>query len=180
MTCVVEPALYICFSPRCFERALVARHAHWALWFHRRSMTDVGFRRSQRDGKGTETSSLPRSGNGPARDQVRYTHVGSEEQDARRRRSSWSFARGLQHLPIGLIPFVSSGPSGEVPSFLMDATLHRGSPFVRHRDKVCAMARENSEQSWALGMVRFIFYVAIAIAVGYAIVRFWPAYYWPH
>jgi hypothetical protein len=23
-------------------------------------------------------------------------------------------------------------------------------------------------------------YAAIAIAVGYAIVRFWPAYYWPH
>jgi hypothetical protein len=46
---------------------------------------------------------------------------------------------------------------------------------------VGAMARENSEQSWPLGIVRFIFYVAIAIAVGYAIVRFWPAYYyWPH
>lgn len=179
MTCVVEPALYICFSPRCFERALVARHAHWALWFHRRSMTDVGFRRSQRDGKGTETSSLPRSGNGPARDQVRYTHVGSEEQDVP---SAFvlEFRTRTSAPPIGLIPFVSSGPSGEVPSFLMDATPHRGSPFVRHRDKVGAMARENSEQSWALGMVRFIFYVAIAIAVGYAIVRFWPAYYWPH
>ena len=61
-----------------------------------------------------------------------------------------------------------------------DGRIANVSPFMRHRDKVGAMARENSEQSLGLGMVRFIFYVAIAIAVGYAIVRFWPAYYWPH
>jgi hypothetical protein len=42
------------------------------------------------------------------------------------------------------------------------------------------MASENSDQPWPLGIVRFIFYVAIAIGVGYAIVHFWPAYYWPH
>jgi hypothetical protein len=51
---------------------------------------------------------------------------------------------------------------------------------VRRRDKVGAMASQNDDQPWPLGIVRLVVYAAIAIAVGYAIVRFWPAYYWPH
>jgi hypothetical protein len=42
------------------------------------------------------------------------------------------------------------------------------------------MASQNGDQSWPLGIVRLLVYVAIAIAVGYAIVLFWPAYYRPH
>ncbi|MGO9451788.1 MAG: hypothetical protein ACLQDV_12230 [Candidatus Binataceae bacterium] len=42
------------------------------------------------------------------------------------------------------------------------------------------MASENTDQSWPLRIVRLIVYAAIAIAVGYAIAHFWPAYYWPH
>jgi len=28
--------------------------------------------------------------------------------------------------------------------------------------------------------VRVLMYLIIALAVGYAIVRYWPVYYWPH
>ena len=42
------------------------------------------------------------------------------------------------------------------------------------------MERQNDEQSWPIGIVRLLVYAAIAIAVGYTIVHFWPAYYQPH
>jgi len=42
------------------------------------------------------------------------------------------------------------------------------------------MATQNGDQSWPLGVVRLFVYVAIAVAVAYAITHFWPAYYWPH
>jgi hypothetical protein len=54
------------------------------------------------------------------------------------------------------------------------------SPFVPRRDRVSSMAYQNDDQWWPLGIVRLVVYAAIAIAVGYSIVRFWPAYYWPH
>ncbi len=55
-----------------------------------------------------------------------------------------------------------------------------GSPLMPLRDRVDAMASENTDQPWPLRIVRLIVYAAIAIAVGYAIAHFWPAYYWPH
>jgi hypothetical protein len=42
------------------------------------------------------------------------------------------------------------------------------------------MTSQNDDQSWRLGIVRLVVYAAIAMEVGYAIVHFWPAYYWPH
>ncbi len=42
------------------------------------------------------------------------------------------------------------------------------------------MANQNGDQSWPLGLVRLIVYVAVGIAVGYTIARYWPSYYWPH
>ncbi len=52
--------------------------------------------------------------------------------------------------------------------------------FTTIRDRVDAMANQNSDQSWPLPLVRLIVFVAIGIAVGYTIARYWPAYYWPH
>jgi hypothetical protein len=55
-----------------------------------------------------------------------------------------------------------------------------GSPFGQAAIGCAPMASQNDDQSWPLGIVRLVVYAAIAMAVGYAIVHFWPAYYWPH
>ncbi|HTR61036.1 MAG TPA: hypothetical protein VMH37_04980 [Candidatus Binataceae bacterium] len=54
------------------------------------------------------------------------------------------------------------------------------SPSGKAAIECAAMEPQNEEQSWPLGIVRLLVYAAIAIAVGYAIVHFWPAYYRPH
>ena len=48
-----------------------------------------------------------------------------------------------------------------------------------YRDRVGVMANQNGDR-WPLGLVSLIVYVAVGMAVGYAIALFWMAYDWRH
>jgi len=66
---------------------------------------------------------------------------------------------------------VSTGSTSKRPPRLVDAGEGCEHPFfalVRHRDKVGAMASQNGDHSWPLGIVRLVVYAVIAVAVGYA------------
>lgn len=39
------------------------------------------------------------------------------------------------------------------------------------------MADHDEGQSWASAIVRLAFYVVLGLAVGYAIIHFWPQYF---